>query len=152
MSSQNDTLRIRSLTASDRAAWQDLWASYLAFYESSVSTEVYDTTFSRLLGDDERDYSCFVAELEGTLVGLVHFLFHRHCWKIEDTCYLQDLYAHPNVRGRGIGTALIKAVYDAADQAASPSVYWMTQDHNVTARKLYDQVGQLSPFIKYQRP
>ena len=48
--------------------------------------------------------------------------------------------------------ALIKAVYLAADKAGAPQVYWLTQDFNQAARKLYDRVGQLTPFIRYDRP
>jgi GNAT superfamily N-acetyltransferase len=83
---------------------------------------------------------------------LVHYLFHRHCWRIEDVCYLQDLYAAPEVRGRGVGRALIEAVYRAADAAGAPSVYWLTQDFNATARQLYDRIGHVTPFVKYVRP
>ena len=79
------------------------------------------------------------------------YLFHRHCWKIENVCYLQDLYADPSARGMGVGRALIEAVYEQADAAGAPSVYWMTQEFNHTARQLYDRIGQLTPFIKYQR-
>ena len=81
----------------------------------------------------------------------VHFLFHRHAWKIENVCYLQDLYARPETRDTGVGRALIEAVYAAADQAGAPAVYWLTQDFNVTARRLYDRIGKLSPFIRYTR-
>lgn len=89
--------------------------------------------------------------MDGKLVGLTHYLFHRHGWKVEDTCYLQDLYADPDVRGMGVGRALIEAVYAAADAAGAPSVYWLTQDFNHTARQLYDRIGTKSPFIKYTR-
>ncbi|MGC9371450.1 MAG: GNAT family N-acetyltransferase [Paracoccaceae bacterium] len=144
-------LTIRPLRAEDEADWRRLWTAYLEFYESSVPEEVYATTFRRLLGDDPRDYNGLLAVLDGRPVGLAHYLFHRHGWKIEDVCYLQDLYADPEVRGRGIGRALIEAVYARADAAGAPSVYWLTQDFNTTARHLYDRVGQLTPFIKYQR-
>ena len=77
---------------------------------------------------------------------------NRHGWKIENVCYLQDLYARPEARGTGVGRALIEAVYAEADAMGCPSVYWMTQEFNHTARQLYDRVGQLTPFIKYQRP
>ncbi len=70
---------------------------------------------------------------------------------MENTCYLQDLYADPDVRGRGVGRALIEAVYDAADAAGVPTVYWLTQDFNTTARRLYDRIGVKTPFIKYNR-
>ena len=142
---------IRPLRSADRPAWQRLWTDYLTFYESSVSPEVYDTTFARLLGEDPQDFDCLVAEADGELVGLTHFLFHRHNWSVEDTCYLQVLYADPAVRGQGVGRRLIEAVYAAADAKGCPSVYWLTQDDNATARVLYDRVGQQSNFIKYLR-
>ena len=143
---------IRELRSDDWSDWKRLWTDYLTFYESSVSSEVYETTFARLLGSDSHDFSCFVADVDGKIVGLTHYLFHRHCWKVENTCYLQDLYADPAVRGAGVGRALIEAVYAAADAAGAPAVYWMTQDFNATARKLYDRVGTLTPFVKYARP
>ncbi len=149
--SQPDVL-IRPLTEADNAEWRRLWTDYITFYESTVSEEVYVSTFARLLGDDPQDYSCLVAELDGKLIGLTHFLFHRHAWKVENVCYLQDLYADPEVRGKGVGSKLIEAVYQAADDAGAPSVYWMTQEFNTNARKLYDRIGHLTPFIKYQRP
>ena len=147
-----NAISIRPLKREDRPHWSEMWTEYLAFYETSAPPEVYDSTFARLLGDDPQDFSCLVAEQDGQLVGLTHFLFHRHAWKIENVCYLQDLYARPKARGTGVGRALIEAVYAAADAADSPTVYWLTQDFNETARKLYDRVGKLSPFIRYGRP
>ncbi len=84
-------------------------------------------------------------------VGLVHYIFLMHGWKIEDVTYLQDLYTAPNARGKGVGRALIEAVYAAADAESAPTVYWMTQDFNTPARKLYDKGAAITPFIKYSR-
>lgn len=142
---------IRKLHQEDRAAWQALWHDYLAFYETSVLPEIYDSTFARLLDPDVPEMGCFIAEKDGVPVGLVHFIFHRHCWRIEDVCYLQDLFAAPAARGMGIGRALIEAVYAEADARGCPSVYWMTQDFNATARQLYDRIAAKTPFIKYAR-
>ncbi len=142
---------MRPLRASDKPEWARLWEAYLAYYETSRAQEIYDIYFDRLLGDDPQDYSCLIAEVEGKPVGLTHYLFHRHGWSVENTCYLQDLYADPQVRGHGVGRALIEAVYDAADEAGVPSVYWLTQDFNTTARQLYDRIGVKTPFIKYTR-
>ncbi|UUV04792.1 GNAT family N-acetyltransferase [Ruegeria sp. YS9] len=146
-----NALTIRTLRAEDKSQWADMWRDYLAFYETALPDDVYETTFSRLLGDDPQDFSCFVAEQNGTLVGLTHYLFHRHAWKVEKVCYLQDLFAQPEARGAGVGRALIQAVYDEADRQGAPSVYWLTQEFNHTARKLYDRIGTLTPFIKYAR-
>jgi len=143
--------RVRPLTRDDAEEWRRLWTAYLSFYDAGVTEEVYRVYFERLLGDDPHDYSCFLAEVDGRIAGLVHFVFHRHGWRIEDVCYLQDLYADPEVRGRGVGRALIEAVYAEADRRGCPQVYWTTQAGNHEARKLYDRIAVLTPFIKYQR-
>ncbi|WP_099826450.1 GNAT family N-acetyltransferase [Oceaniglobus indicus] len=145
-------ITIRPLATDDRAEWSRLWRAYLAFYNTELPPHIYDSTFARLLGDDPQDFNGFIAEIDGRPVGLTHYLFHRHGWKIENTCYLQDLYADPEVRGQGVGRALIEAVYDAADAAGAPSVYWLTQDFNAEARQLYDRIATLTPFVKYARP
>lgn len=144
-------ITLRPIEADDRVDWQRLWQAYLAFYETSLPPQVYDATFARLTGDDP-DMHGLLALVDGRPAGLVHYLFHAHCWRPEGVTYLQDLYADPDMRGRGLGRALIEAVYARADAAGRPAVYWMTQDFNATARQLYDRVGRLSPFIKYTRP
>ena len=145
------TATIRPLRAEDEAEWRRLWTGYLEFYQTSVPEEVYRTTFARLLGEDPHDFHGLIAEQDGQPVGLTHYLFHRHCWRVENVIYLQDLYVDPQVRGTGAGRALIEAVYAAADAAGCPTVYWLTQDFNATARQLYDRIAKVTPFIKYQR-
>jgi GNAT superfamily N-acetyltransferase len=145
------TALVRPLVREDAAEWRRLWTAYLDFYEASVPEEVYRVYFERLLGDDPQDFSGLIAEVDGRPVGLTHYVFHRHGWRVENVCYLQDLYADPEVRGRGVGRALIEAVYAEADRAGCPQVYWMTQHFNDDARRLYDRIGVLTPFIKYQR-
>ena len=143
---------IRPISAEDRPQWAALWTAYLEFYESTVSEAVYDTTFDRLCSTNHPDQNALVAAQKGQLVGLVHYIYHPHNWRLEKVCYLQDLYAAPKVRGTGIGRKLIEAVYAQADTDGCPAVYWLTQDFNTEARKLYDRVGVLTPFIKYARP
>jgi len=150
-------VEIRPIAVADEPEWRRLWTLYLEFYESSVSEEVYRTTFSRLTSDHVvGDVSFYeprgmLALVDGKPVGLVHYFYHRHGWKIEPVCYLQDLYAAPDVRGTGVGRALIEAVYAKADADGCPSVYWMTQEFNTEARKLYDRIATLTPFVKYSR-
>ena len=102
-------ITIRPLAADDKPAWTQLWRAYLAFYETELPEDIYDTYFERLLGDDPQDFHGLIAEVEGKPVGLTHFVFHRHGWKFENVCYLQDLYADPSVRRRGVGRALIES-------------------------------------------
>ena len=144
--------KIRDIRPQDEAQWQMLWQAYLEFYQSTVPAEVYITTFNRLCDPARPHQRALVAEqADGTLIGLVHIIFHAHNWRIEDVCYLQDLYVAPAARGLGMGRALIEATYALADETGTPSVYWMTQEFNHNARLLYDRIGTLTPFIKYQR-
>ncbi|MEK1891590.1 MAG: GNAT family N-acetyltransferase [Phyllobacterium sp.] len=143
------SVEIRPLAKSDEAEWRRLWTGYLTFYETTVPESVYRTTFDRLTSGEAHEYSGFIAELDGKPVGLTHYLFHRHCWSIENICYLQDLFADPQVRGKGIGRALIEAVHAEATKAGAHSVYWTTNQNNTTARQLYDRIAKVTPFIKY---
>ncbi len=142
---------IRPLSPRDVDAWRDLWTSYLTFYKTRLPETIYASTWKRLLGDDYYDVRGLIAEMDGKPVGLVHYLFQRHGWRVEDVTYLQDLYADPEARGKGVGRALIQAVYAAADRAGCPTVYWMTEHDNVVGRRLYDRMATVTKFIKYQR-
>lgn len=138
-------------------AWRSLWSAYLSFYRTTVDDSVYAETWARFFRDHWGEPRCrlaFLARADGGArpIGLVHYLFHRHCWRLADICYLQDLYVDPAARGSGAAKALIEAVYDETDQLGAEGVYWTTQEFNYRARSLYDQVGERTPFIKYQRP
>lgn len=145
-------MKIREPRTDDKPAWRMLWTEYLEFYNSSVPDAVYEKTFARLL-DPARDSQRAFLAVDDTdrPIGLVHYITHPHNWREEDVVYLQDLYVADAARGTGAGRALIEAVYTAADASGTPSVYWLTQDFNETARTLYDRIATLTPFIKYQR-
>lgn len=143
-------IEIKSIRAEDEGVWRELWTGYLTFYKSSVTDQVYETTFARLLSDDAHEPSGYLAWDGDEAVGLVHFMYHRHCWRVENVCFLQDLFARPAARGKGVGRALIEAVYRQADDQGCPVVYWHTAEDNSTARQLYDRVATKTAFIKYQ--
>jgi len=142
---------IRPIEASDRAAWGDLWSQYLAFYETVLPEEIYASTWSRLLDPAEPVWGALAVEA-GRPVGLVHFLFHRTAWAIEDSCYLQDLFVSPVGRGQGHGRALIEHVAAEARRRNCARLYWHTHESNVTAQRLYNRVAARSGFIQYRLP
>jgi GNAT superfamily N-acetyltransferase len=142
-------ITIRSLRESDHGDWRRLWTAYLEFYEATVPEEVYQVTWQRLFTAGEFEPKGFIALLDGKAVGLTHYLYHRSCWSLVNNCYLQDLFADPDVRGRGIGAALIEAVRQEAAKIGVSNVYWMTHETNATARRLYDHVARRTGFIEY---
>jgi GNAT superfamily N-acetyltransferase len=142
---------VRPLAAADRSQWNGLWQGYLRFYEASVTDEVSQLTWARILDPEAPIMGLCAATADGRLLGIVHYLFHPVTWAAGPRCYLEDLFTSPEARGQGVGRALIEAVYAAADARGADQVYWLTQDTNTTARRLYDQVAKVTPFIKYRR-
>jgi len=141
---------VRPLRPEDRQQWQPLWDGYNLFYERpNLPGEITEAAWSRFLDPAEPMFAA-VAELDGKLVGLVHYLYHRSTTSVEYVCYLQDLFTAPEARGRGVGRALIEHVYGEAAKAGSRRVYWQTAEDN-PARKLYDRVATLTPFRRYAK-
>jgi GNAT superfamily N-acetyltransferase len=141
---------IRELRPSDRQRWDVLWGGYLIFYEQSLSAEVTELTWRRLI-DPGSDLHGLVALDGENVVGFTHYLFHDSTWSINGYCYLEDLFVDPTIRGKGAGRALIEGVYRKADERGLDRVYWMTRNDNAQARVLYDQLARLTPFVQYAR-
>jgi len=148
------SILVRPLRPADYTAWKPLWDGYNAFYgrkhETALPDEITQTTWQRFLDPAEPVFAV-VAEREGQIVGLAHYLFHRSTTQIQPVCYLQDLFTVPSERGRGIGRSLIEAVCEQAQAAGSKRVYWQTHESNAAGRILYDKVAQHLGFIVYSR-
>jgi GNAT superfamily N-acetyltransferase len=147
---------VRPVVESDFAEWLPLWDGYNAFYGRTGATalpeEVTRTTWGRFL-DPAEPVHALVAEAidDRRLLGLAHFLFHRSTTSVAMSCYLQDLFTVHAARGRGVGRALMEAVWTRAKEAGSSRLYWHTHESNADARKLYDKVAERSGFIVYRR-
>jgi GNAT superfamily N-acetyltransferase len=145
-------LHIRPVRASDHAAWLPLWQGYNAFYgregPTALDPPITQTTWQRFFDPAEPVFA-HVAEREGRLLGLTHFLHHRSTTRLEPTCYLQDLFTAPAARGQGVGRALIQSVYEDARARGIRRVYWQTHHTNHTGRALYDKLAQHLGFIIY---
>jgi len=141
---------IRPAGNKDRAQWDPLWRAYLEFYQSSLTQQVTDLLWQRLL-DPAHEIQCLLAAAPGgNLVGLVHFFPHAHTWYANPICYINDLYVLPDTRGCGIGKMLIEAVVEEAGRRQWAEVYWQTQHHNSVARGLYDKLtGGPDGFVIY---
>lgn len=147
-----DDLIIRPLMQQDYSQWRELWDGYRRFYGRPDQDEAaFAADFDRLMRGDPHDFSGLVAEHQGRLVGLTHYVFHASLRLSGGVCYLQDLFTRSDVRGLGVGRALIEAVSEAARQHGAGEVYWLTAEDNYPGRTLYDRVAVRTPFIKYAR-
>ena len=149
-----NALAIRSLLRRDFDQWLPLWDGYNAFYgrsgETALPSEITQMTWTRRF-DPYEPMNAVVAESQGQLIGLAHYIFHRSTTSIEPSCYLQDLFTQETARGKGIGKALINEVYNRAEMAGAARVYWQTHETNLTAMKLYDGVAERSGFVVYRK-
>lgn len=155
MSGTDAPLVIRFVTSGDFAGWKPLWDGYNAFYgrsgETALPEEFTRIAWSRFL-DPAEPMHALVAERDGELLGLVHYLFHRSTTHPANSCYLQDLFTVQQARGLGVGRALIEAVYAKAREAGAARVYWQTHETNATAMQLYDKLAEKSGFLVYRKP
>lgn len=143
-------MQIRLARPDEMEQWLPLWKGYQNFYKTNISEEVTLKTWRRFM-DPAEPMHCAVAELNGHLVGMVHYLYHRSCWTSGDYCYLQDLFALPEVRGTGVGRALIEHVYAQAEAAGASRVWWLTHETNTHAMQLYDRIADKSGFVQYRK-
>jgi GNAT superfamily N-acetyltransferase len=137
---------VAPLRAEDRAPWEVLARGYKEFYRTPTTDAEYETAWQRLLARD--GVAGLGAKTNGRLVGIAHYLFHTSTWA-QTVCYLQDLFTSPALRSKGVGRALIEAVAAEARVRGAARYYWLTQDHNAVARRLYDKVGKHNGFIRY---
>ena len=145
------TISVRPLKAEDKSRWLELWNGYLTFYETSLSNEQTELTWKRLM---DSNYGVFglIAEKDGAMVGITHFMFRPSTWAPKDYCYLEDLFVDPTVRGSGAGRALINRVIELAKEHGAGRVYWTTKENNTQARILYDSFIKVSEFVQYRFP
>ena len=141
---------VRPIALQDFEQWLPLWTGYNTFYERVLPDEITRMTFARFF-DAYEPVHALVAERDGALIGLVHYIFHRSTVMLHPTCYLQDLFTTKAARGLGVGRALIEAVYERAGRAGSSRVYWLTHESNAAARALYDKIAERPGFIQYRK-
>jgi len=150
MSVESD-VSIRALKASDREAWEGLFRGYINFYEAKVTEDVIALTWRRLISGEDGFLGLVAVDAADTPIGIAHVIFHPSTWSPTTYCYLEDLFVDRGARRHGIGRELIKAVYEEADRRGATRTYWATRDDNSQARRLYDRVASLSPFVQYRR-
>lgn len=143
-------IEIGPLLPADRQRWTELWRGYLDFYNTVLSPEIFEHSWTRILAGDE--LRGLAAREDGEILGITHFLRHPSAWTLQPVVYLQDLFTDEAYRGRGVARALIEVVAHEARSSGSTRMYWLTQSHNTTARTLYDRLAKHTGFIRYEYP
>lgn len=143
------TITIRHPQPADEARWRVLWQGYLTFYEQDLTEDVTQAAWDNLLDDGNALRGWIAVDDKDYVIGFVHYFWHPTTWATSGTVYLEDLFVDSTIRNSGAGRALIDAVGQDAKSMGCSSIYWKTNSHNETARKLYDKIATLSDFVSY---
>lgn len=141
---------IRPVTAADHNAWLPLWKAYQAFYNTTIADDVTHATWQRML-DPAEPINAALAWNGEEAVGMVHWIYHRSCWTVENSCYLQDLIVSEQCRGQKVGRRLIEFVYATAKTDGCGKVHWLTHETNTTAIALYERIAERPGFIQFRK-
>ncbi len=139
---------IRRIEARDEARWRELFAAYTRFYEREPSEPVMRHTWARLLDPACPVYG-IVAERDGEVIGIAHYLMHESTGTVTPVCYLQDLFVDPQKRASGVGRQMIDWLVVEMKSQGWSRLYWNTRENNYRARGLYDKYGPHSGFVRY---
>ena len=142
------TREIRDARPEDLEEWLELWEAYLEFYEVEIAFDITMATWARIL-DPMNALTCRVAVSDDKVIGFAHHHTHLTTWDIRPVCYLEDLFVSPDIRGAGIGKALIDDLIALGKARDWASIYWITAEKNKTAQKLYDSYGKRDEFFRY---
>ena len=106
--------------------------------EAAVATEA----------DLERDgfgprpfYDCLIAEHDGRPAGFALYFFNYSTWLGRPGLYLEDLFVYPELRGKGIGKALLQQVAAVAVENGCQRLQWEVLDWNAPAIDFYRAMG-----------
>lgn len=144
------TIEVVALEPKHKDGWLAMWSGYLTFYQEDLPAEQTELTWARLM-DPAFNLHGFVAVHDGLVVGLTNYSWTNSTWDEHPNVYLEDLFVDENLRGGGIGRSLIETVSHVAHAQGSKRVRWITHNTNVTARRLYDQLAEVSEFVMYDR-
>jgi len=146
------THTIRPLTPADHDQWRDLYSAYREFYAMAPDSAVVDRVWS-WIHDDSHETSALVAVGDdGALAGLAHYRRFARPSSGTTGMWLDDLFTRPDLRGGGVGRALIDAVTAIAAEEKLSVVRWITNENNATARCLYDTTATATKWVTYDKP
>lgn len=86
-------------------------------------------------------YQCLIAEHDGQPAGFAFFFFDYSTWLGRPGIYLEDIFVYPELRGRGIGKALLRRVAAIALEKGCARLKWEVLDWNTPAIDFYRSMG-----------
>jgi GNAT superfamily N-acetyltransferase len=86
-------------------------------------------------------YECLIAEYNGKPAGFALYFYNYSTWMGQPGIYLEDLFVQPELRGHGIGKALLQRVAAVAVEKGCQRLQWEVLDWNTPAIDFYAAMG-----------
>ena len=86
-------------------------------------------------------FRALVADVDGAPAGFALFFTSYSTWRGHHGIRLEDLYVTPELRGQGIGKALLARVAQIAVAEGCPRLEWDVLDWNAPAIAVYERLG-----------
>ena len=139
---------VRPIEPGDHEAWERLFHAYRTFYEYDEQQDVVDRVWE-WINDETHETNALVALLEDDVVGFAHHREFARPSSGKRGLYLDDLFTDPQVRGKGVGRALITRLGEMAQERGINKVSWITAEDNHTAQRLYDDLAERTTWVTY---
>tara|TARA_B100000700_G_scaffold224363_1_gene247374 strand:+ start:373 stop:804 length:432 start_codon:yes stop_codon:yes gene_type:complete len=140
---------IRNIQIKDKDEWRELYQGYANFYKVEISKITLDTVWNWLL-DQNHELSGLVYEINNKLVAIAHYRRMPSPLRGKDIGFLDDLYVHPDFRGRKIGEEIINKLNHISQEKGWGLIRWITRNDNHNAKSLYDRVANKSTWDVYE--
>ena len=140
---------IRNIQIKDKDEWRELYQGYASFYKVEISKNTLDTVWNWLL-DQNHELSGLVYEINNKLVAIAHYRRMPSPLRGKDIGFLDDLYVHPDFRGRKIGEEIINKLNHISQEKGWGLIRWITRNDNHNAKSLYDRVAKKSTWDVYE--
>jgi len=140
---------IRDIEIKDKEEWEKLYQGYADFYKVEITEKILNTLWD-WLHDSKHELNGLVFELDKNIVALAHYRRMPSPLRGKDIGFLDDLYVHPDFRGRKIGEDIINKLNEISKERGWGLIRWITRNDNHSAKSLYDRIAKKSTWDVYE--
>ena len=140
---------IRDIEIKDKVEWEKLYQGYADFYKVEITEEILNTVWN-WLHDLKHELNGLVYEIDNHIVAVAHYRQMPSPLRGKNIGFLDDLYVHPDYRGRKIGEDIINKLNEISQEKGWGLIRWITRNNNHSAKSLYDRIAKKSTWDVYE--
>ena len=140
---------VRNIEIKDKVEWEKLYCGYADFYKVEITEEILNTVWN-WLHDLKHELNGLVYEIDNHIVAIAHYRQMPSPLRGKNIGFLDDLFVHPDFRGRKIAEDIINTLNDISKEQGWGLIRWITRNDNHSAKSLYDRVAKKSTWDVYE--